>query len=270
MTSKPEDEGEARSEVSELRLISYLSPSLPEALFEHVARHLGAELPVSVHLDFERRWSGPAPGQSDALLDGKAHVGFVCAPTLARLAQAGNESLIALGVGPVFDDPRNSGRPVYFTDLLVRADEPVTGLEELSGRIFGYNDARSWSGHGAIHTALSASGRDFGLFGETVVTGSHLRSLKALREGQIDACAIDGNVLGVLRRTDPLALNTLRVVTSWGPHPIQPVVVRRDLPQSMQDELRKALLSLPRHALGLRGFAEVDVADYASERWPEL
>ena len=63
-----------------LRLITYLSPSIPAALYELIARDLGEQCGVGADLVFEERISGPLAGDDDPFASGDADVGFVCAP----------------------------------------------------------------------------------------------------------------------------------------------------------------------------------------------
>ena len=93
-----------------MRIITYLAPSLPSALFEAIARRLDAELM------FEERISGPLPGDDEPFSRGEADIGFVCAPSY-RMLRGTVELLPAL----VPLDARAGGRPVYFADVVVRA-----------------------------------------------------------------------------------------------------------------------------------------------------
>lgn len=127
-----------------LRLISYLSPSIPEKLFELVADNLRQRLCVPVELEFETLVSGPAP-ESDPFAAGRADLAFVCAPSYPLLKQAGSPVTL-LPAAPVFMDPRAEDQPVYFSDVVVRSDDRASRFEELSGGVWSYNDAYSRSG----------------------------------------------------------------------------------------------------------------------------
>ncbi len=99
-------------------------------------------------------------------------------------------------------------------------------------------------------------------FARCLKSGSHLRSLELVASGEADAAAIDSNVL----RLNPG--ENLRVIESWGPFPIQPVVVRRGIDDAMRQRISHALLTMhEEHAAGLAafgfsGFAEADPAAY--------
>ena len=77
-----------------LRLITYLAPSIPEELFRRGAERLDASL------ELVTRISGPLEGDDDPFADGRADVGFVCAPTY-RWMRAGWGFLGPLALFPM-------------------------------------------------------------------------------------------------------------------------------------------------------------------------
>jgi len=54
-----------------IKLITYLAPSIPAALFERVAQYLEQSCGVRVALEFETRISGPLEGDDDPFADGR-------------------------------------------------------------------------------------------------------------------------------------------------------------------------------------------------------
>lgn len=102
---------------SRLRLVNYLSPGLPAALFEGVAGYLERGLGLEVTLRQETRFSGPPPGETDPFSSGEADAAFMCAPPFFWCVERGAPAEL-LGVAPIFDDPRAAGRPVYFADVV--------------------------------------------------------------------------------------------------------------------------------------------------------
>ena len=105
-------------------------------------------------------------------------------------------------------------------------------------------------------------------------SGSHLNSMQMVARGEVDAAAIDSNVLGIKLRSAPELRGRLRVIETWGPFPIQPVVLRSGLHPRLKDRLRAALLAIGEDApappalagFGLQRFAPVTYGHYAPER----
>src|SRR5215212_10841079 len=118
----------------DIRFVTYLSPSIPRAYFEaladHVQRALGSE---QVSLRVESRVSGPQKGGECSSFAEEADVTFMCAPSFVWLRALRPPPAELLGVLPVFDDKRNLGRPVYFCDVVVRADAPIRTFSHLQG-----------------------------------------------------------------------------------------------------------------------------------------
>ena len=101
----------------EIRLITYLSPSIPRALFEALADHLQRALGRErVSLEVETRFSGPQKGDQSSSSGDEADVSFMCAPSFFWMRELQPPPMELLGVLPVFDDERNQGKPVYFCE----------------------------------------------------------------------------------------------------------------------------------------------------------
>jgi ABC-type phosphate/phosphonate transport system substrate-binding protein len=216
-----------------LRIITYLSPSIPAELYELIARDLGEQCGVVAELSFEKRISGPLDGDDDLFARGAADVGFLCAPSFRWLNARGRAvELLPL---PVPSDPRAEGRPVYFADVVVRAGSPARTFDDLAGARWSFNDRNSKSGwFSMLERIAPRTPAEF--FGQLVAAGSHLRSLELVAGGAADAAAIDSNVLRAS------AHETLRVLESWGPFPIQPAVIRAGHPAKQR--VAGALLTL--------------------------
>jgi phosphonate transport system substrate-binding protein len=216
-----------------LRVISYLAPSIPAEFFELIAADLGASL------DFNPAISGPLPGDDEPFTAGRVDVGFVCSPTYRWLRP--KVELLPL---PVPVDARAANRPVYFGDVVVRAESHVRSFDDLRGRVWAFNDRNSRSGWFSM---LDRVGESF--FARCVHSGSHLNSIEMVRSGAADAASIDSNVL--LR----IGARDLRVIESWGPFAIQPTIVRAALDASAKARVANALLTLhERHSLEAFGF----------------
>src|SRR5262249_46872290 len=147
-----------------------------------------------VTLDYETRVSGPTP-EDDPFREGRADLAFVCAPSYPLLREAGSP-VVLLHAAPVFADPRTGGRPVYFSDVIVRADHPAARFEELGGAVWCYNDRRSRSGWQNMVARLAGLGFSDGpeaFFSALVQSGAHVRSPEMVAAGEADAAAIDSN-----------------------------------------------------------------------------
>jgi phosphonate transport system substrate-binding protein len=263
-----------RAGVRVLRLCTYLTPSVPRSLFAYLAGYLGERLGVETALQIETRHSGPPRGEPDPFSQGEVDVGFLCAPPYIWLREREDPPVELVPFGLVFDDPRGGGRPVYFSDIVVRADHPARSFADLVGARWGFNDRESLSGYYSVLQTAVEHGAGASFLGRLRDMGSHLASLRALRRGVIDAAAIDSTVLALRWRQDHALRTELRIVHGLGPWPIQPIVIRRSLPVRFKAALVSAVGALgdtPAQRRALRrwlvsGVAPMTDADFDVER----
>jgi phosphonate transport system substrate-binding protein len=271
------------AQAMELRLLTYLSPGLPLALFGVVADHLRRCPDLGgrrIALDSEERASGPTRALVDSSEDpfsrGDADVGFLCAPTYLRLREREQPPAELLGVAPVFADARTHGNPVYFCDVIVSRASSARSFWELKGGTWAYNDPCSLSGHGGLAAKLGSPEKAERFFGWTIRSGSHPASVRLVADGRADVASIDSNVLSILLEQTPTLREEVRVLESWGPYPIQPVVVRADLDPALKVALRESLLrteddplTRPKlEAFGVKRFVAVGEEDYDAGQLP--
>jgi phosphonate transport system substrate-binding protein len=249
----------------ELRFVTYLSPGIPQRLFEtvveHVRRTLGCE---RASLRVEARVSGPEKESKDPFSQDEADVGFMCSPSFVWLRELRPPPVELLGVAPVFGDARAAGRPIYFCDVVVRRDGPIRSFAGLRGRSWAYNDVCSLSGYYSLLNKLAEMGADECFFRRVFRSGSHLNSMESVVRGEADAAAIDSNVLSMRLREVPGLRERLRVIESWGPFPIQPVVVRSALPAALKEGARASLLTMDAYPRTRRALSKFDLKRFVS------
>jgi hypothetical protein len=77
-----------------------------------------------------------------------------------------------------------------------------------------------------------------------VESGFHEESIRLVAQGEVDASAIDSQVLEVAMSRDPSLTDQLRVIESLGPSTSQPVAVSKRVPADLRREVVQALISL--------------------------
>jgi phosphonate transport system substrate-binding protein len=214
-----------------LRIASFLAPGMLP-VYEFLAGHIGARLGVTTKL-----FVGSCYDQ----LEGDADVSFICG--LAYIELAGKLALEPLAA-PVLRGPRYQGRPIYFSDVIVRADSPLWTFLDLRGCTWAYNESHSHSGYGLIRYHLVRLGQTGGFFGRLVESGWHDRSIQMVRRGEVDGSAIDSHVLEMALAAQPDLCRELRVIARLGPSTIQPVVASAWLPREVKEAVRQVLLEV--------------------------
>jgi phosphonate transport system substrate-binding protein len=261
-SSHPVTEVQAiRSASRPLRVASHLAPSVLPA-YALVARRIGERLgrPTELIVAADYRRCG-------ADLD---EVCFVCSIPYLLLADAGTIAMTPLAA-PVLRGRRYRGRPVYYSEVVVRAESPYRSFADLAGTAWAYNEPFSHSGFMIALHRLASAGLDASFIGEWVETGFHDDALRAVIDGRAEWAAIDSQVLQLWRRADPMVRRRLRSIEVLGPSIIQPVVAStRRLTSRERGEILAVLIDLDRDALGravlagagIRCFVPVADADY--------
>lgn len=113
----------------------------------------------------------------------------------------------------------HGGLPVYFGDVVVRADHPAGALADTAGGTLAFNEVASLSGFQMLRRALADRGEDLTFFCDTLPTGSHAGSIAAVIGGMADVAVIDSTII------DEVGLMAgLKVIASLGPYPAPPFV----------------------------------------------
>lgn len=251
-----------------LRIVTWLAPGIPARLFERVTDHLQSVLGRPCSLHCESRHSGPITVRDDVFADDLADLGFLCAPSYLWLRHREPSSVVLVPAAPVSNDLRANGRPEYFCEVVVRQEDPVERFEQLAGRRFAFNDKSSLSGYFSLWKRVADAGWDGSFFGSWYDSGSHKSSIEAILEDEVDTAAIDANVMERWRASYPELVSRIRVLETLGPFPIQPVVLRAELADSLLEPIARALHSLPSAHLsgtGVQRFVPIDPRAYDEE-----
>jgi phosphonate transport system substrate-binding protein len=243
-----------------LRFGTFLAPNmLPvyEAVTLEVGRRLGIETELVVETDYE------------ACANDENEVCFVCSLPYVEFERRGVAPSVPVAA-PVLQGERYGGRPVYFSDVIVHVDSPFRSFLDLRGHSWAYNEPLSHSGYGITRYHLLELGETHGFFSDVIESGFHERSMRLVADGEVDASAIDSQVLAVALRDDPSLARSLRVVDTLGPSTIQPVAVAKRVPAGQRREIQGALTTMhedpamrERLTLGLiERFVPVGAASY--------
>jgi len=189
---------------------------------------------------------------------------------------------------PVPSPARYGGKPIYFTDIAVRAEAPFERLEDTFGGVVGYTLRDSMSGYVALRAHLlryrQASGSP--LYARAVGGFVNARSvIEALAAGTIDVGPLDSYYHDLLKRGDAELAAKVRTIASTPAAPIPPFVATGMVAKADLARLRGALdaastapeLAAQRAALLLDRFSVPAESDYdalasvldAATRYPD-
>ena len=224
--------------VASARMYSW-SPSLTAAwrrLLEWVAARAGGALNVLEIAD-------PYPLETLWARDDLGCV-FMCGYPWAMRTE--RPHLLAV---PVPSPPRYGGRPIYFTDFVVRADSPYQTLEDTFGRCIAYSIEHSHSGYNAARFHLLSYRRPDRPTLYAKVLGPLQRQLPvidAVLDGRADVGPVDAYGLDLLRRHGAERAARVRVVATTLDAPSAPLVASPAVDAAARQRLTDALLSAHR------------------------
>ncbi|MBE7553259.1 MAG: PhnD/SsuA/transferrin family substrate-binding protein [Anaerolineales bacterium] len=217
-----------------IRFATFLAPNM-RPVYQFIADYVGQSLGCSTKLAVGASFDQFAAGESD--------IGFICGLPYIQLADQ-NPSPVELLAAPVLQGERYAGQPIYFSDVIVRRDSPYQTFADLRGCCWSYNDLDSHSGYNITRYRLVQMGETRGFFGRVIAAGSHQNSIRLVCAGEVDASAIDSQVLAIELRDQPDLAAQIRVIDTLGPAPIQPIVAARHVPESLRADVQAVLLAL--------------------------
>lgn len=145
---------------------------------------------------------------------------------------------------PVPSLPRYGGKPVYMSDIAVKAGSRFKTIEDTFGSVAGYTLKDSQSGYFAFRTFLLTRYPEAKY---SKIVGGLLNPrgvIKALAEGTIDVGPLDGYVFDLIRAGDPAVAAQVRVIAVTDPTPMPPLVATASLTKEQTEKLRGAFLAI--------------------------
>ena len=247
-----------------VRFASFLGDNAFE-FYRQVVAYLGQATGLPTEMVCELS----ADKQDQKVNAGQIQAVFTCGLPYVRKADR-QPPLLRLLAAPVMDEARYQNRPIYFSDIIVRADSPYRSLADLRGATFTYNEVYSLSGYMLPCYHLFTRGEIGSFFKETVQSGSHAASMDWVEAGHAATAAIDSVVLAMEMAQRPERASGLRVVERVGPMPMPPVAASTQLAHPLHHQLQQALLTMHTTGRGqavlkqggLRRFASVTDSDY--------
>jgi len=237
-----------RAGTPEKLVIAVQPTGTPEQLSadaKDLQKFLEERLGQKVELVFPTTYAGVI----EALRFGHAHAAFMSAwPSALAQKHAGAEVVLA-EVREVVIGQEKQEAPYYYSYWVVRKDSPITSIEQLRGKRVSLPSPLSTSGYVApmarlVELGLLPSGREVdpkAFFGEVLFSGGYAQSWEALKNGQVDATVIAGDVSEKLYYE---VLQNTRVIETQGPVPSHGVVFSKGLQEPARSKLKEALLEL--------------------------
>jgi phosphonate transport system substrate-binding protein len=206
-------------------------------------------------------------GTIEALKFKKAEVGHLGPKAYV---EATNENYA--NVEPVVQIRHSNDSLGYRSCLIVHADSDIFSPEDIGSKTFAFNDSNSTSGYLVPMTMFL---NEMGLnpkhhFTKLTFSGSHEASMLAVLHKKVEVASTNLPDVQQLTREGKVPRGALRVIWVSKLIPNDPIVVRKDLPDSLRQAIQEALVAMrEKHptvfaAAGsiVGGFQKVDDSKY--------
>ena len=175
-------------------------------------------------------------------------------------------------VEPIVQVQQANGSLGYRSCLIVHSDSDIFSPEDIGGKTFAFNDPNSTSGY-LVPSAffLMEMGIDpKTYFSKLTFSGSHEASIIAVANKKVDVASTNLPDLQQLVREGKVPRTALRVIWVSKLIPLDPVVVRKDLPASLRAAIQESLATMKARSpqtfveggAFLGGFAKADDSKY--------
>lgn len=206
--------------------------------WQPIADYLGEELGVRVTLRQSNEYAAIIEAQN---------AGQVDIANYGAAAYATAYDVLGGNVVPLVTNQNIDGQHGYFSMLVTRDDDAIQSLDDLEGMKLAYIEPNSTSGYLAPNHYLVEGGYDDTFFSEISFAGADESALMAVANGTYDATVSwynseQTNNLAVIEDKGMVEPGTLKILWTTPILPNGPFVVRGDMPEDMQADIRQALL----------------------------
>src|SRR5215467_4121552 len=230
-----------------------------EPILAQLEKDLGVKIKPVLASDYR--------GTIEALKFKKAEIGHLGPKSYV---EATNDNYA--NVEPVVQIRHSNGSLGYRSCLIVHVDSDLFSPEDIGGKTFAFNDPNSTSGYLVPMTMFL---NEMGInpkqhFSKLTFSGSHEASILAVTNKKVEVASTNLPDIQQLTKEGKIPRGALRVIWVSKLIPNDPIVVRKDLPESLRLAIQASLATMKdKHpeafAEGgafLGGFQKVDDARY--------
>jgi phosphonate transport system substrate-binding protein len=199
---------------------------------------IGAILAKALDCKVEMLITTSYTAEVEAMRAGKLEVGEFSPFSYVMAHQIAKAEVVATVSG-------EDGKPdTYTAGIVTWPGSGIKTLKDVAGHTFGYSDPASNSGHLFPAYALKKAGIDPETGVRPLYSGSHTASFEALRNHKVEAAEL--NSQQIISSTQAGAYKPGDYLELWrsDPIPVDPIVVRGDLPPAFKARLTRVLQTL--------------------------
>jgi len=188
-------------------------------------------------LDIKIKFARSYSTMRHLILDNDVDIAYICGATYVDLLPSKKIKLLAL--------PTVDGKPYYYSLVIAKRGARYKTIDDFKDKIYAMSDPESNSGSLVPRYEIDKRGyKDGHFFKRVVYTYDHGESINAVLDGFAQGASVDSVVYGAFLKNRPKQKKRLKIVEKFGPFPITPFVVSKDVPQAIQDKLQKSLINM--------------------------
>jgi phosphonate transport system substrate-binding protein len=226
-------------------LITSCQAENTEPVAREIAEYVWQRLAIPTRYVDDIDW----PERYRRLNRGDIDIGWICGLPYVRRMELRRPGITLLAA-PVMKGERYQDEPIYFSDVVVRAESPFQSFSDLAGASWAYNEPGSQSGFAITQYHLACLGETWAYFAGLIESGAHRNSLEMILEGRVDASAIDSTYLEWRLYREPQLRSRIRVIAALGPSPMPPWIVSTRVPPTVSEAVRQLLLDMANEPKG--------------------
>src|SRR3972149_8250627 len=187
----------------------------------------------------------------ESLRFGHAQVAFMSAWPAQLAVQLGGAEVALAEIREVLHGTKKVEAPYYFSYWIVQKDAPYQNLQALKGKTACFPSPISTSGYVApmgrlaelnlLQTPQGKEADPKAFFKEVLFGGGYGQCWQALKQGQVDATIIAGDVPEKLYKE---VLASTRILEQQGPIPSHAVVLSKELKEPLRSRVIQAIVKL--------------------------
>ena len=188
---------------------------------------------LNIKLKFARSYST----MRHLILEDNVNVAYICGATYVDLESSKKIELFAL--------PTLKHQPSYYSLVIAKKGTNYKSIDDFKGKVYAMSDPESNSGSLVPRYEIIKRGYDENNFFKRIIyTYDHGESILAVLDDYAQGASVDSVIYGAFLRNHPKARSQLRIVQKFGPYPITPIVISKNVPKKIKNMLQKALIQM--------------------------
>lgn len=165
---------------------------------------------------------------------------------------------------------RDTGKSTYKSIFITKADSGIKTIEDIKGKKMAFVDPASTSGYLIPMKILKENGIDTDNdFKDVYFAGTHTAVELAVANGMVDVGVDSDNSYERMVQAGDISSEVNVIFYESEPIPGSPIAVRGDLPKSLKEKIKQALLEMDQQIIqkvdgwgDIEKYVEVDDSDY--------